>query len=303
MTTPTPGPGIAGDATSVANAILAEQGLTGGLSQRASGVGMMGSQLSDGSIVYVGNLGKPPTVYGPFSSKLPYSTNYAQAKLAPRDWSDSQLKEFVNTGILNKMPGFDTGMGLPEVMDAWDSLVQRTYQLNQGLVEGQKKWTPADVMATYSNKKGSFGTQRQGDWIFDVATGERIKYVGPTSKTTTSKNIDLSSPEEAQALVTQVLREAIGRAPTAKELAQFKSTISGFEKANPEVTKTTQQLSPNLATGDVDVTSQSSVTSGGVSDAARAALVQNPIEDTKEYGKYQSGTTYFNALLAMVGGS
>lgn len=302
-TPPLPGYGIGGgDAVAQANAVLNTLGIQGGLAQGGSGLGMMGSQLTDNSIVYVGNLGKPSNIYGPFSSKLPYSTAYAQAKLAPRDWSDKQLKEFVNTGILNKMPGFDVGMGLPEVMDAWDNLVQRTYQLNQGLSPDQKKWTPADVMATYSNKKGSFGTQRQGDWIFDVATGERLKYVGPTTKTTTSKNVDLSSPEEAQALITQVLREALGRAPTAKELAKFKSSITGLEKSHPEVTTTTQQLSPNLATGEVDVTSQSSTTSGGVSDAARAQLVSDPTMETEEYGKYQGGTTYFNALLQMVGG-
>lgn len=229
--------------------------------------------------------------------------SYGEAVLAPTTWSDAQLKAFVNKGIINKVPGFDTGMGMPQIQAAWQSLVQSSVMYNDSLKAGQTPWTPNDVLDTYGAKKGQYGTVRQGDWVFDVATGERIKYVGATSKTTTSKNVDLSSPEQAQALVTQVLREAIGRAPTAKELAKFKSTISGYEQANPTVTTTTQQLSPNLATGAVDVTDQSSVTSGGVTDAARAALVQNPTEDTKEYGKYQSGTTYFNALMQMIGGS
>jgi DNA mismatch repair ATPase MutL len=166
-------------------------------------------------------------------------------------------------------------------------------------------------MDSWSNTKGKYGTQRQGDWIFDVATGERLQYVGPKSKTTTQSNVNLSSPEEVQALVTQTLREALGRNPTAKEHARFKSTIGGNEQQHPEVTTTTTTLSnediarAQASGGDVwsQASQQSSQTAGGTSDAARMALVQEPTEDTPEFGKYQSGTTYFNALLALVGGS
>jgi hypothetical protein len=229
-------------------------------------------------------------------------TDYQSAVLAPTSWDANKLREFVNKGIVNKIPGFEVGMGMPQIQSAWQDMVRSSVLFNLGIKGNQKPWTPMDVMDSWSSQKGKYGTQRQGDWVFDVATGERIKYVGPTSKTTTSKQIDLSSPEEAQALVTQVLQQALGRAPTPKELAKFRSTISGYEKANPTVTTTTQQLSPDLSTGQVDVTSQSSTTAGGVSDAARAALVQNPTVETKEYGKYQAGTTYYNALMQMIGG-
>lgn len=266
--------------------------------------------------VYLGHLAGPVGVLPPgggtgyvpigaISDTRPNATGYTDyqsAVLAPTQWDDNQLREFVNKGIINKIPGFDVGMGLPQIQSAWQNMVQASILFNQGLKPGQKPWSPMDVMDTWSNQKGKFGTKRDGDWIYDVATGERIKYVGPTSKTTTSKSIDLSSPEQAQALITQVLREALGRAPSTKELAKFRSTIAGYEKANPTITTTTQQLSPNLATGQVDVTSQSSTTSGGVTDAARAALVQEPTMETKEYGKYQAGTTYFNALMQMIGG-
>lgn len=303
MTTPTPGVGVYDP-----NAILAQLGLQGGIGQ---GLGVsMASQLTDSSIVYLGDMGKPAGLQGPFSTVAPYSNAYAQARLAPRDWSSEQLKTFVNKGIVNKVPGFEAGMGLPEVLDAWDRLIQTSFKLNQGLPEDAKKWTPMDVLATYGKDKGSFGTKREGDWIYDVATGERIKYVGKTKRTQKSKQVDLSSPEEVQALATQVLREALGRAPTAKELAQFKSTISGFEQANPTVSTTTQTITPQMieearASGrDVWETAESStVTKGGVTDAARAQLISEPTMETKEYGKYQSGTTYFNALLGLIGGS
>lgn len=230
--------------------------------------------------------------------------SYGDAVLAPTQWGENQLRQFVNQGIINKVPGFEVGMGMPQIQNAWQNMVQASILFNQGLKPGQTPWTPMDVLKSYGSggMKGKFGTKREGDWVYDVATGERIKYVGPTSKTVTSKHVDLSSPEQVQALVTQTLREAIGRAPTAKELAKFKASIVGFEQAHPTVTTTTQQLKPDLATGQVDVTSESSTTSGGVTDAARAALVQEPTKETKEYGKYQAAT-YFGQLMQMIGGA
>lgn len=229
--------------------------------------------------------------------------SFDQARVAPLGWSQGQLKQFVNQGIMNKIPGFDVNMGMPEIQAAWERLVQSSQLFNSQVAGPQDKmWTPFDVMNSYANSKGKFGTVQKGDWVFDVATGERIKYVGKTTRTTTSKQLDLSSPEEVQALVTQVLREALGRAPNAQELARFKATITGYEKENPEVTTTVQQLSPDLATGEVNVTSQSSTTTGGVSDVARAALVSEPTMETKEYGKYQAATTYWGAMMQMIAG-
>lgn len=229
-------------------------------------------------------------------------TPYSEAILDVTHWDDDQLRQFVNKGIVNKVPGFEVGMGLPQIQSAWQNMVEASILFNQSLKDNQTPWTPYDVMDTWANQKGKFGTQRQGDWIFDVATGERIKYVGPKSRTTTHKNVDLSSPEDVKALASQMLSELLGRAPTAKELAQFRASINAQEKASPEVTTVTQQLSPDLATGEVRVADESSTTSGGVSDAARAALIQSPVQDTKEYGKYQAGTTYFDAMMQMIGG-
>lgn len=230
-------------------------------------------------------------------------TDYDQARLMPLEWDNATTRAFVNKGIMNKIPGFDVNMGMPEIQAAWENMVKSSvlFNMKAGGAE-DKRWTPWDVMNSYSNQKGKFGTVQKGDWVFDVATGERIKYVGPKSRTTTSKQVDLSSPEDAKVLVTQTLRELLGRAPTAKELGQFKASINGYERQHPEVTTTTQELSPDLASGEVNVTSQSSTTSGGVTDAARAALVQSPTVDTKEYGKYQAATTYWDAMMQMISG-
>jgi hypothetical protein len=231
--------------------------------------------------------------------------DYETARLLPTGWSPQRLKEFVNKGIMYGIPGFDVGMGMPEIISAWDDLVKASATFSTS----GKKWSPWDVMDSYGGKDQKFGTMTKGDWVYDVATGERLKYVGKTTRTTKSEQVDLSSPEEAQALITQVLREALGRAPNAEELAKFKATVAGYEKSTPEVTTVTETATPEsiaaaqASGGDVFTgANQSSVTSGGVSDAARAALVQAPTEKTKEYAKYQSGTTYYDAMMQMIGG-
>jgi hypothetical protein len=193
-------------------------------------------------------------------------------------------------------------MGMPQIQAAWQKMVDASVLFNQGLKSGQKPWSPWDVLNSWSDNKGKFGTTTKDGWVYDVATGERLKYVGATTKTTKSTQLDLSSSEQVQAIAQSALQQALGRNPSAKELAQFKSTIAGYEKAHPQVTTTTQQLTPDLATGSLDVTNQSSTTTGGVTDAERQGLVTEAAQKTPEYGKYQAAN-YFQMLLGMVGGS
>lgn len=313
MSTPTPQPG--GESDDWLNQII--QGAMVGAGGASSSQAQIGWKYP-GSQVY---MGPRPTV-GAGAAGAVY-VPYEEAALVPLSWSDNQLRRFVNTGILNHVPGFDVNMGMPEIQNAWMRMVDasilfnsRNTQLAPGqLREGvqgpspggrapkaEAMWSPWDVLNSYSSEPGKFGEMRDGDWVYDVATGERIRYVGPTSRTTTSSRVNLSSPEEVQALTTQWLRELLGRAPNDQELAQFRASISNLEQETPEVTTTTQTLSPNLETGQVEVTGEESTTTGGISDAARAALIQEEAMRSPEYGKYQSGTTYWNAMMQMIAG-
>lgn len=220
--------------------------------------------------------------------------SYDTAKAMPLSWDQSTLKQFINAGILNKLPGFNAGMGMPETMDAWDNLVQAAIAFSAA--DPHKKWTPWDVMNSYKND-GKFGTVRKGDWEYDVATGEKVKYVGPKTKTQTDKRVDLSSAEDVQAITTQVLTQALGRAPTAKEVATYKATINGMEQANPTISTQTQTLNDM---GEIVNTTTN--TSGGVSAQAKAGAVEAKAKQGPEYGKYQSATTYYNAMMQMISG-
>lgn len=220
---------------------------------------------------------------------------YQEASLLPTQWSDKELKDFVNKGILYKAAGFSADMGMPEIVSAWQKLVQDSQTFSASGTD----WSPWDVLETYNQKPGAFGTVKSadGDWLLDARSGERIKYIGPRSKTTTEKRVDLSSPEDVRALTTQMLTELLGRAPTAAELAKYRTSITGLEKANPSIATTTTTINDQG-----EAVGSSTTTSGGVSDAARQGLVEQGAKQGPEYGKFQSATTYFNAMMQMMGG-
>lgn len=224
-----------------------------------------------------------------------------QAKSMPLSWMQNDpetLKQFVNTGILNKVPGFDVGMGMPEIMKAWENLIEQSWMMNKYMPGGEdKKLTPWDVLNSYSNSKMNFGSVRRGDWLYDIATGEKLKYVGPKSKTTTQKKVDLSSAEDVRAIATNALAELLGRAPTAEEMAKFKSSINALEEKNP-ITATTTETLNDMG----EVISTSTRQEGGLSAEARGLAVSGEVKKGPEYGKFQSGTTYWGALMQMLGG-
>lgn len=256
------------------------------------------------SLVYLGPTKKgttPPVGSGPYAPG--YAPNYTGAnsstfqeqQTAPTAWDAKQLKNFVNKGILYKIPGFGADMGMPEIVDAWQKLMVSAQEYSQGGTD----WSPYDVMETYNQKPGAFGTVKSsdGDWLLDARTGEKIKYIGPRSKTTTESRVNLSSPEDVKALTTQMLTQLLGRAPSPKELANYKASMGAFEQAHPETSTTTESINAQGVT-----TGSSTTTSGGVDDAARQQLITDQAQKGPEYGKFQSATTYFNALMQMMGG-
>lgn len=265
-----------------------------------------GMQITDDSRVYIRG------VPGPVGATMVRAYTFRDAKNLPLAWMNEdpdQLRRFVNTGILRKIRGFNVNMGMPEVLDAWQNMLEQSWRMNtaMGITTGDPKspeaqasnpWTPFDVMETYSNA-GNFGTVKSadGDWLVDAGTGERVKYIGPKSKKTTEKRVNLSSPEDVRALTTQMLSELLGRNPTAAEMARYRASINEYEKANPQVATTTVTLNDMG-----EQVASETTTSGGASQAALQEIVSGSVKDQDEYGKYQGGARYFNLLERLVGG-
>lgn len=220
---------------------------------------------------------------------------YSDVRLTPLDWSSDQMAKFVNQGVMNKIPGFDVNMGMPEILSAWDDMVKSAYAMNSK-DPNNPRWTPQDVMNTYANPKGKFGTVVRGNWEYDIATGEKIRYVGPLSKTTTSTQINELTREDALALTKQSMATMLGRMPTNDEVMQYMGILNGYEKAHPQTTTTTQQIDPNTG----EAANSSSVTTGGSTAAGKQALVEEQLRQTKEYGAYQAATTGMSWLAQAI---
>lgn len=254
-----------------------------------------GVQIQDNTTVYL------PITSGRERGRRQTMT-FGVAKTMPMLWASEDpatLQRFVNTGILRKIRGFNVNMGMPEILDAWENMLEQSWRMNSTRgVKDQEAWTAWDVMETYSNA-GNFGTVKSadGDWMVDASTGERVKYIGPKSKTTKESRINLSSPEEVRALTTSMLSELLGRAPTAEEMSKYKASINDYERANPQMATTTVTLDDMG-----EQVSSSTITQGGASQAALQEIVSGGAKKGPEYGKYQGGARYFNLLERLVGG-
>lgn len=223
----------------------------------------------------------------------------SEARGLPLVWMQNDpetLKKFVNAGVLNKVPGFDVGMGMPEIMSAWDDLLKATWGMNQYAQQSGKEFTPWDVLNSYSNNSGKFGEVRRGDWVYDIATNEKIRYVGPKTKVSSQKKIDLSSAEDAKAIATAALSQALGRAPTAEEMGKFRSSINALEQQNPLMATTTETLNDMG-----EVISTETTQTGGLSAEARANVVTEQAKQSPEYAKFQSGSTIYGWLAEALG--
>lgn len=213
-----------------------------------------------------------------------------EANALPAQWSQSELSDFVNAGVLKKIPGFNQNMGLPEVLSQWNDLVKLSTNLGQQGI----KMSPWDLMNTYQNRGPS--TYKRGNWIYDSETNQPIQYVGPTERTDTSQRVDLSTREDALALAKNSMAQLLGRAPTADEVSQYLNALNGYERENPTVSTTVTHISPETG----EQTGSETTSSGGVTQAGRQALLEQKMEGTKEYGAYQASTTYFNAMMQLL---
>lgn len=223
---------------------------------------------------------------------------FQDAARMPMDWDDKQLREFVNKAIMYKVPKASPDMGMPEILDIWDDMLRTAWATSTP----DKPVTPYDILDSYAKTEGKFGTVVENGWVIDVASGKRIGYKGDLTKKTKRSEINLTSAEDVHAIMNQALADALGRAPSDKELAAFRASVASMEAQSPQVSETTTTLKPNLETGELEQVSSDTVTSGGVSQSAIQQAAMDTAKGTPEYGKYQSGTTYFDAMMQMITG-
>ena len=100
----------------------------------------------------------------------------------------------------------------------------------------------------------------------------------------TSQRIDLASPTQAQAILTQFMQAAMGRNPKAKEVSEFLKVLQGYQQNNPTVVSA----------------SGSTVTQSGGVDAG--VVAQEFVEGLPDYTESQADRYYRTFMSALLGG-
>jgi hypothetical protein len=112
------------------------------------------------------------------------------------------------------------------------------------------------------------------------------------TKTQTTRDVNLTSAPDAQAIFHSAAQSLLGRNATPDEEAAFKKVLNEKEQANP-VTSTINTTTD--ASGNVINTSRTST--GGVSSAAAQLQAEQQARQNPEYASYQAATTYYNAMM------
>lgn len=194
---------------------------------------------------------------------------FDEALLLFNTWSDRQIKDFaerlVGEGILPADYTFD------EVRGAWETFVKEA----ERFTAAGRKITPWDVIAYYSGEKiGGGGSDEKGQ-----------------ARTQTSTQFHLSTPAEARGMLSQMLSNLIGRAPSDDEVDSFQEALNGEQRRNPTTTTVEYDEEGN----------STSTTTGGMDAGAYAGEYAQGEEFESEAGTYQAATTYFNALREAIG--
>lgn len=123
---------------------------------------------------------------------------------------------------------------------------------------------------------------------------------GPTTKTTTSSTVTLSSSGDANAVLRSAMRSLLGRAPNSREVRRFKRELNAAERANPTLTTSTVEGSNDPNFGP---TEKSRFTEGGIDEADMTTLATNEVNEENGVERNRFGVMdYMSAFEEAIGG-
>ncbi|AWN05112.1 hypothetical protein SEA_VORVOLAKOS_10 [Streptomyces phage Vorvolakos] len=158
----------------------------------------------------------------------------------------------------------------------------------------------ASMWAGYAQQAAAYYAAGKSLTPWDILSKDmqqREAYMNtPRSVTQTSTSYDMSTREDAHAIFLQAAQSLLGRDPTKSEIGAFQKALNAYEKAHPTVTTQTTNYMGDTVTG------QTSTTKGGVKEGARQLMAVEDVKQDPEYGAYQAATTYFDAMMQMIGG-
>lgn len=110
-------------------------------------------------------------------------------------------------------------------------------------------------------------------------------YGGGGGGGSTSQRIDLASPSQAQALLTQFMQSSMGRNPRANEVKKFLELLQGYQTNNPTV---------------VSASGNTVTQSGGIDPGM---VAQEFVETLPDYTEAQADRYYRTFMSALLGGA
>lgn len=157
----------------------------------------------------------------------------------------------------------------------------------------------AQLWGNYVSQAAEYYKQGVNVTPWDIMAKDRAQResAAPRTVTQTSKSFDLSTEGDARAIFYTAAQQLLGRDPTKGETKSFQEALNNMERANPTITTTTSNYLGQ------ELQSQESTTQGGVKEGARQMQAMDAAKAKPEYGAYQASTTYFNALMQMIGGT
>lgn len=189
-------------------------------------------------------------------------------------WSQPEQAMFTaklyRAGIISDPSDFQSAVAY------WKQAVD--YAGNQ-YTNGQKKVTPWDVV------QQSLGLAKAAG----AGNGPKT-----TTQTNTSTATEVLTNGDANAMISSMYQNELGRDPTDGELSRYRSMLINKSKANPQVTKTTTTDHTD-GKGNTS-SSNSSTSSGGWSSTGLQNDLQGDVHADPEYGAYQAATQYMQAI-------
>lgn len=185
-------------------------------------------------------------------------------------WTDKQRRDLIAAGVLSGQ--LKQGAGDIEAAAWWKQLVDEAAKYGAA---GQKI-SPLDLASSYVTAAGQ---------------------APPRTRTVTSTSVNITDPETAKSITTNIFQQLLGRDPAPGELGSFAQALQAAEQAAPSTTTTTNNYDEQG-----NLTSQNSTTQGGLTAAGEQQILADKIKATSEYGVQQAATTYMDATKKAIWG-
>lgn len=239
-----------------------------------------------------------------------YSSADVYGSQDPSDPRSSLLQGVEGEGVGGASPMWNFGLSASEAEKAFDDdtlvppglrdVLDKIAKSIHPLKGGRSIWEESVAASAIASKRGEYVSpyailrrryfdgnepEAQGDGAGSYSGGGGGGYGGGGGGGATSQRIDLASPSQAQALLTQFMQASVGRDPKPSEVRKFVELLQGYQTNNPTV---------------VSAEGNTITQTGGVDPGM---VAQEFVETLPDYTESQADRYYRTFMQALLGGA